>query len=333
MATLVLNKDSLSVKLESNHLVIHEHADCDSFRRVSLANVERVIVAGQPAITFPVLAKFMDLGIPCSFLTHGGRWRGMMDGDSGFHAQRRIRQYKCVGDPARALQMIRDVIAAKLTNARRTIQRLSAERGVCLANVPAWMALSALKSEVAFLDTAKSLRGLEGMAANEYFSLLARFFPPDVPFVRRSRRPPRDEANALLSFVYTLLANIFTSAIRAHGLDASAGFFHCGFDRSPALALDLMDSFRPAWADRLVLDLLNHRRIRTAEHFRRLDAGGVYLNEEGRKIVFMAFDEMLERRRKTEKGEMSRRNIIGDTVCRFVRMVEGHGSMEFFTVA
>ena len=92
MATLVLNRDSLSVKLESNHLVVHEHADGGSFRRVPLVDIERVIVVGQPAITFPVLVKLLDLGIPCSFLTHGGRWRGLMDGDGGFHAG---RSWKC----------------------------------------------------------------------------------------------------------------------------------------------------------------------------------------------------------------------------------------------
>ena len=91
MATLVLNRDSLSVKLESNHLVIHEHSD-GSFLRMPLVDVERVIVVGQPAISFHVLAKLLDRKIPCSFMTHGGRWRGLMDGDSGFHAARRLRR-------------------------------------------------------------------------------------------------------------------------------------------------------------------------------------------------------------------------------------------------
>ena len=81
MATLVLNRQSVSVKLEENHLVIHEHAQGGSFTRMPLVDVERVIVVGQPAITFPVLAKFLDLGIPCLFLTRSGRWRGLMDGD------------------------------------------------------------------------------------------------------------------------------------------------------------------------------------------------------------------------------------------------------------
>jgi CRISPR/Cas system-associated endonuclease Cas1 len=151
MSTLVINRQSVSVKIEANHLVLHEHADGGSFARMPLVDIERVIIVGQPAITFPVFAKLMDLGIPCSFLTHSGCWRGMMDGDPGFHA----------------------------------------------------------------------LRGIEGMAANVYFSLLGRFFPTEVPFHGRSRRPPRDAANALMSFVYTLLVNAFAATARAHGLDVA----------------------------------------------------------------------------------------------------------------
>lgn len=81
MATLVINRQSISVKLESDHLVIHEHAKDGSFQRVPLVDVDRMVVVGQPAISFPVLAKLMDLGIPCSFVTRGGKWRGIMVGE------------------------------------------------------------------------------------------------------------------------------------------------------------------------------------------------------------------------------------------------------------
>ena len=94
MATLVLNRDSLCVSLEGRHLVVRDHAAEGNLQRLPLVDVDRVIVAGQPAISFRVLAHLMDRRIPCSFLTHGGRWRGMMDGDYGFHAGRRILQYE-----------------------------------------------------------------------------------------------------------------------------------------------------------------------------------------------------------------------------------------------
>ena len=333
MSTLVINRQSVSVKIEANHLVLHEHADGGSFARMPLVDIERVIIVGQPAITFPVLAKFLDLGIPCSFLTHSGCWRGMMDGDPGFHAGRRMRQYAKVQDDEFSLSLVRGTVAAKISNCRRTIQRLAAERKMCLQGDEEWETLERLKNEVSFFDSVNALRGIEGMAANMYFLLLGRFFPPETPFHGRSRRPPRDAANALMSFVYTLLVNAFAVVARAHGLDVAAGFFHCGADRSPALALDLVEPFRSTWGDRLVLDLFNHRRIRADKHFEVTEEDGVYLNEEGRKIVFCSFDEMMERKRVLDDRSVSRRQIVEKVVCRFVSAIEADEKIEFYKAA
>jgi CRISPR-associated protein Cas1 len=333
MSTLILNRNSINVKLEANHLVLHEHADGGSFTRMPLVDIERVIIVGQPAITFPVLTKFLDLGIPCSFLTHAGRWRGMMDGDPGFHAGRRMRQYAKVQDDEFSLSLVRGTVAAKIANCRRTIQRLAAERKICLQSDEEWEALEKIKNEVSFFDTVNALRGIEGMAANVYFSLLGRFFPAEAPFQGRSRRPPRDAVNALMSFVYTLLVNAFAAVIRAHGLDVAAGFFHCGVDRSPALALDLVEPFRSTWGDRLVLDLLNHHRVSTDKHFVASETDGVYLNDEGRKIVFRSFDEMMDRKRMLDGHSVSRRQIVEKVVCRFVSAIEADEKIEFYKAA
>ena len=333
MSTLIINRQSISVKLEANHLVLHEHADGGSFTRMPLVDIERVIIVGQPAITFPVFAKFLDLGIPCSFLTRTGRWRGLLDGDPGFHAGRRMKQYAKVQDDEFSLSLVRGTVSAKISNCRRTIQRLAAERKICLQGDENWEAFEKIKNEVSFFDTINALCGIEGMAANVYFSLLGRFFPTEVPFHGRSRRPPRDAANALMSFVYTLLVNAFTASARAHGLDVAAGFFHCGADRSPALALDLVEPFRSTWGDRLVLDLFNHRRIRADKHFEVTEEDGVYLNEEGRKIVFRSFDEMMERKRVLNDRSVSRRQIVENVICRFVSAIEADEKIDFYKAA
>lgn len=333
MSTLVINRDSLSLRLEGHHLVVHDHADEGSSHRVPLVDVDRVIVVGNPAISFHTLAHLMDRRIPCSFLTHGGKWRGLMDGDPGFHADRRRRQYARLDDPAFSLQLARQLASAKIANSRRTLQRLATERQMSLIGDDGWRMLTELGGEVPAAATLDAVRGVEGRAANVYFRLLARFFPEDVPFERRSRRPPRNQANALLSFVYVLLSGVFTSAVRAHGLDVAGGFLHRGSDRSPALALDLMEPFRPAWADRLVLDLLNHRRMRADEHFEGSPSEGVYLTGEGRRIVFMAFDEMMERRNDTEGGKATLRQIVDWEVCHFIEALEGTKGMRFYHAA
>lgn len=333
MSTLIINRQSISVKLEANHLVLHEHADGGSFTRMPLVDIERVIIVGQPAITFPVLAKFLDLGIPCSFLTHSGRWRGIMDGDPGFHAGRRMKQYAKVQDDEFSLSLVRGTVAAKIANCRRTIQRLAAERKICLQSDEEWGALEKIKNKVFFFDSVNAFRGIEGMAANVYFSLLGRFFPAEAPFQGRSRRPPRDAANALMSFVYTLLVNAFATSARAHGLDVAAGFFHCGVDRSPALALDLVEPFRSTWGDRLVLDLLNHHRVSADKHFEASESDGVYLNDEGRKIVFRSFDEMMDRKRMLDGHSVSRRQIVEKVICRFVSAIEADEKIDFYKAA
>ena len=172
-----------------------------------------------------------------------------------------------------------------------------------------------------------------GVIGAAYFRLLGRFFPADAAFHGRSRRPPRDPANALLSFMYVLLANVFSSEVRAHGLDVAGGFFHRGRDRAPALALDLMEPFRPVWADRLVLDLLNHRRIVAKEHFADSGDGGIHLTEEGRRIAFHAFDSMMARRIETEAGRLSLRQVAGREVCRLIGMIEEGAPVRFFRAA
>ena len=333
MATLVFNRDSLSVSLEGCHLAVRDHAAGGVLQRIPLVDVDRVIVAGQPAISFRTLAHLMDRHIPCSFLTHGGRWRGMMDGDGGFHAGRRILQYERMRDGDFAVQFARQLSAAKIANCRRSLQRFAVERGMTLADDAEWRMLTGLAGELAKAESVDRVRGIEGAAANGYFKLLGRFFPKDAPFERRSRRPPLNPANALMSFAYALLENEFTTAIRVHGLDVAGGFLHKGIDRSPALALDLMEPFRPMLADRLTLNLLNHRRLLADRHFERVAEGGFHLTADGRGIVFRAFGEMMARRVAAEGGQVTIRKIIDREVCRFIGMLEGKEPISFHRAA
>lgn len=332
MGTLVINKKSLSVKLESEHLVVHDHVD-GSVRQIPLVNVDRLVVCGEPAITFPVLAELMDRGIPCSFLKGSGQWRGLMDGDGGFHADRRMSQYDRLHDAQFCLDSARRIVGDKLACCRRTLQRLFANRHLSPTEDLNFRRLGSWAGLVHAARTLDALRGLEGMAAVAYFAALAQFFPDDCPFVARSRRPPKNAANALLSFLYTLLTGVFVAAVRAHGLDVAAGFFHRGHDRSPALALDLMEPCRPVLADRLALDLLNHRRIRPDEHFEVDDAGGVFLNAEGRRIVFRAFDAEMKRTIARDGRQIAVRAAIDGIVCRYMDSLTGTAPLRFYQAA
>ncbi len=290
MPSLILGSDTLSVRLNSRRLEVvrrdHKNPQAETVHTdVPLHDLDRVVVIGQPSLTTPVLAELMDTGIPCYFLTRYGRWRGALSPDRNLNAARRIRQYEQATDPLFGLRVARRLVAAKIRNSRRVLQRLAANRE--LTDTPeheaACEGLRAMIGQAADAATLDELRGVEGMAAARYFRRIAAFFPAATPFSGRTRRPPRDAANALLSWTYTILLGEVEGAVRAHGLDAAIGVLHEDTYNTPSLALDLLEPLRPAVADLLVLSILNHNILRP-EHFEySAEDGGTYLTEEARK--------------------------------------------------
>ena len=336
MATLVLNRNSTSVKLESDHLVIHRHAPEEGeLERETLPvrDVERVVVIGAPAVTAPVLARFLDRDIPCVFLTKGGRWRGLLSSELSYNAARRMRQYDALREREGCLALAREAVAAKLANARRVVQRLHANRSQRVAADEDWLGLEESCAFVRRAEDLDALRGVEGIGSCHYFRLLGRFFPKAFPFAARSRRPPRDPANALLSFAYMFLMNECLAAITLHGLDPALGFMHQDRERSPSLALDLMEPFRPAFADLLILNLLNHGRFKVGRDFTHDEAtGGWYLNESGRSVFIGACAAAMERSFVPVGGgaHTTFRQAIERQVMDLVRFLEGGETPTFF---
>lgn len=331
MPSLVLTSDTLSVRLQSRRLEVlrHNHTKRDAVTtrtEVPLFDLDRVVIIGQPSVTIPVLTELMDLGIPCFFLTAHGRWRGALCPDRNLNAARRIRQYEQATEPAFGLLVARRLVYAKIRNSRRVLQRLAANRE--LTDTPEHEAvcdeLKQLTQCASEAETLGELRGFEGLAAARYFRRLGAFFPESAPFHERSRRPPRDAANALLSWTYTLLLGEVEGAIRCHGLDAAVGVLHEDTLNTPSLALDLIEPLRPAIADLLVLGILNHSILRP-EHFEyHAEDGGTYLTEEARKPFFIAYEQAMTRRFVPEKGgeHTDFRQVIGTQVCVYLRALE-----------
>ena len=331
MPSLVLTSDTLSVRLQSKRLEVLRHSPKDTGAtvlrtEVPLFDLDRVVVIGQPSVTIPVLTELMDAGIPCFFLTGRGRWRGALCPDRNLNAARRIRQYEQATDPAFGLLVARRLVYAKIRNSRRALQRLAANRE--LTDTPEHESvceeLKQLSQRAEGAETLGVLRGLEGLAAARYFRRLGTFFPEAVPFRERSRRPPRDAANALLSWTYTLLLGEVEGAIRSHGLDAAIGVLHEDTLNTPSLALDLLEPLRPAVVDLLVLGILNHNILRP-EHFEyHAEDGGTYLTEEARKPFFVAYEQAMTRRFAASKGDdhTDFRQVIGTQVCVYLRALE-----------
>ncbi|NLE66463.1 MAG: CRISPR-associated endonuclease Cas1, partial [Lentisphaerae bacterium] len=230
MPSLILNGRGTDARLDSHHVVISRHeGDASSPpRHVPLHDVDRVVVVGQPHISMAVLCELMKRGLPVSFLTPAGRWLGTLSPDNNLNAARRLAQYDRSRDETLSVPVARALIAAKLQNARRVLQRLAANRSETQlpAHAQCQEEIKRLIGRTTRETDLESLRGLEGLGSARYFGQLKRYFPEHMPFPERSRRPPRDPANALLSWTYTIVLGELDAQVRSHGLDPGIGFLH-----------------------------------------------------------------------------------------------------------
>lgn len=253
------------------------------------------------------------------------------------NALRRVRQYEATSNAELRRRVASALVEAKIRNSRRVLQRLSASRGESAATAQknASEALLRLRKSVRRgcfdLD---SLRGMEGMAAACYFKRLADFFPEEAPFRERSRRPPLDAANALLSWTYSIVLGEIDACVRLHGLDPGIGFLHALEFSMPSLALDLLEPLRAPLCDSLALALLN-RSILRKEHFRVSEEdGGTYLSDEGKPLFFMAYERAMTRKFVCRRGEprVDFRRVLERQVCSVVRILEGGADADFFVM-
>ncbi len=340
MPTLIIDGECLSVHAESKKLhIIRNSFDEEGNRTkkttdVPLHDIERVVVVGRPAITIPVLQKLMYNRIPCYFVTTKNRWVGSMQPDGNKDAARRIRQYEVSSDTALRLKIASRLMAAKITNSRRVLQRLAANRAESFdyEQKTVCQELKSLANRSGQVSNLDELRGVEGLAAALYFKRLSKFFPQDIPFTVRSRRPPKDPANAILSWTYTIALGEVECAIRSRGLDPCIGFFHEISHGAPCLALDLLEPLRAPLCDLLTLNLLNHN-ILTDESFEyRSEEGGYFLKQSSHKDFFMGYERAMMRRFKLAKGESHTdfRRVIHDMVNDVLNAINGEDNYKFF---
>ena len=292
---LAITKNDAVIRLESRHLRVESE---NVSRTIPLNLVDRVLLAGYPQLSGAVMQQLLMAHVPVIMLSEDGRYLGEIHYTPGGNSERRRLQALCASEsdlrPAKAL------LAAKLYNQKRVLQRLAANRkGTC----PECDELTLLAREVRSQESLDALKGVEGLAARRYFNALGRFIPGWCGFSGRTRRPAKDPANALLSYGYAVMAGEMENLIRLHALDPCFGFLHCGQYDKPVLALDLMEPFRPAFCDVLALTLLTRRCLRP-EHFHREANGACRLTRPGREIFLRAWE-----RKRAGKFKCSGRNV------------------------
>jgi len=292
--TLYVNTPESHLSLDNG--TVRVEVEGNTRLRVPLHHLQSVVCFGRVGVSLPLMHRLADDGVALVLLEESGRFKARLEGAMSGNVLLRRAQHQRSMDPAFALETARACVAGKLKNGRQVLMRGAREAKRDDEAAQLTRGADDLAAALRALPSALSLdelRGLEGEAARQYFArmtLLVRVdLRDDFPMDGRTRRPPRDRLNAMLSFLYAMWMNDCRSALEAAGLDPQVGFLHALRPGRAALALDLMEEFR-AIADRLALSLVNRGQI-NAEDFELREGGAVSLSPDARKQVVVAYQE------------------------------------------
>ena len=292
--TLFVTLQGSSVVKEGENVVVREG---DEVRlRVPVHGLGGLVTFGQVWCSPQLLFLCAERGVGVSFLSMNGRFLARVAGPVCGNVLLRRTQYRWADDPERSASIARDMITGKLANARQVLQRARRDHGEktdVQALEQAALRLEDCITRLPGVGTLDELRGVEGEGGNVYFGAFDALITAKEPafrFTTRSRRPPLDPVNCLLSFLYTLLMHDARSALEGVGLDPAVGFLHRDRPGRSSLALDLMEELRPVLADRVALSLINLGQMR-ARDFRTEEGGAVLLTDDARKQVLVAYQK------------------------------------------
>lgn len=276
-----LKDDTVKVRVEEQTLL-----------RVPLHHLGSICAFGVVHISSPLMMRCAEEGRAVVFFDHAGRFKARVTGKTGGNILLRTAQYRVAHDPVGCLDLARCIVAGKIQNARQVLLRAARDHGQ-ESFAAATSDLAAAIGALPAADNLDRLRGAEGIAAQAYYSVfdgLIRVPHSDFSFDIRSRRPPRNRMNALLSFLYSIATSDCVAALEGVGLDPQLGFLHAVRPGRPALALDLVEELRAVIMDRLALGLINRKQV-TPSHFEEREGGSWFLSADGRKIVLAAMQK------------------------------------------
>lgn len=264
--------------------------------RIPVHNIEGIVSFGYTGASPSLIGLCAERDVGISFLTEHGRFWGRVSGPVRGNVLLRRKQYRLADNDIETVSISRIIVAGKIANCRNVIQRAVRDHGNA-ENDPEMKQVSGIletrQKQALKCDNIGKLRGIEGDAANAYFGVFNHLIvaqKEDFKMNGRTRRPPKDNVNALLSFVYTLLAHEVQNALECTGLDPYVGYLHTDRPGRPGLALDLMEEFRPYLADRLVLSVINRKQVQ-AKGFINRGESGILMDDETRKEVITAWQK------------------------------------------
>lgn len=292
--TLYVTTPDAYLSLDGENVVIQKSGN--ELRRIPLHNLDGIVAFGYTGASPSLMGACAERSVALTFLTMHGRFLARVCGTEQGNVSLRKEQYRVSDSEERSAAIAKNMITGKLFNSRWVVERAIRDYSLRLDTAKLKHASELIAESLRRLESVKTLgeiRGIEGEAATYYFSVLddlilqqkEHFF-----FHNRNRRPPMDNVNALVSFVYTLLAHDTASALESVGLDPYVGFLHRDRPGRMSLALDLMEEFRSVLADRFVLTLINTRQV-NGDGFYQKEDGAVLMDDTTRKKVLVAWQE------------------------------------------
>lgn len=287
---LYVQEQGAVISKRNEELIIKK--DGETLGSAKLIELSSLSLFGNVQISTQTIRELCNRDIPISYFSTGGWFNGITHGMGHKNVELRIRQYSVAGDPEASLKLARKFIEGKIKNSRTMLRRNNRT-----AEKTTLEEMNKLASRALTSDTAEELLGIEGLAGRIYYQHFQEMLKAPsndliFSFEGRNRRPPRDPVNALLSYLYALLSKDFTVSLLAVGMDPYLGFFHRPRYGKPALALDLMEEFRPIVCDSVAISMINNGEISVKDFIQRGSA--VSLNSMGKKKVINAYERRLD---------------------------------------
>ncbi len=292
--TLFITTQGAYLSKEGETVVVS--VDKEKHLQVPIHALGGIICFGNVLCSPFVLGFCAENNVAISFLSEYGHFLASVHGKVSGNVLLRREQYRRADDANYCSEVSRALLIGKISNCRAVLERALRDHADKIDSQKISFVSNSLRYSLKQFDRKidlDTLRGIEGDAAHIYFSVFDHLIvaqKDDFKFEERNRRPPLDEVNCLLSFLYTLLAHDARSALESVGLDSCVGFLHKDRPGRPGLALDMMEEFRPFLADRLALSLINREQVQK-RGFTKSESGAVLMNDETRKVVLTAYQK------------------------------------------
>lgn len=308
MSFAYITEEGAYIQKRGGNFVVGRNREC--VMEIPVEALEGLTLVDGVQVSSRAMIEFLRLGIPVTWLSRGGYFFGRLESTRHVNVFRQEQQVLLKGSFF-YLNLAKKVIVAKAHNQLTLLRRYN--RTAALPEVSAAIdEMLVLHRHIFRCSTSERIMGYEGAIAKIYFRALGMLVPEEFAFERRSRRPPADAFNAMLSFGYTLLMYDIYTVLHNEGLHPYFGFLHALKKGHPALASDLMEEWRAVLVDSMVLSLVHHHEIKP-EHFKRsMDdaAGGIFLTREGRAIFLRAYEKKMKTVNKYVEGKHSYRRTL-----------------------